>query len=163
MDITSLKSGFWGYKKSSVCEYIAGVNEEFSHKLMDTLKDYDRQIQELNAKISQLEEENAVLRKERDSVTKIMTDAKAYSDDMRARAEAEDKKFRDNNMEYNKRQLHRIDEFGKSIDSILYDVRHLLDSVDKDLSENKLEFQKLKDEIESAEKSAEVNRDYEEL
>lgn len=161
MDITSLKSGFWGYKKSSVCEYIAGVNEEFSHKIMDTLKDHDRQVRELNEKISQLEEENSVLREERDRVTKIITDAKVFSDELRAKSEAEDKKFRDSNMEHNKEQLDRINVFCENIDTIRDSVRRFLYAVDKDLSSNKNELIKLSEGLKELEKSIEVDKENE--
>jgi len=181
MDVTLLKSGFWGYKKSSVCEYIAEMDREFSQRLMNATKENDRLLQELQGKISQfeeengilrrerdrvtrdnehllqelqgkvsqLEEENSTLRKERDSVTRVMVDAKAYSDELRTRSEAEDKKFREKNMRYNQKQFQRIDKFGKEIDDILCDIRRFIDSIDKDISENKLKMNELKDTFES--------------
>ena len=78
MDITELGSSFWGYKKSHVCEYIADMNEQFSKKLMETIKDYDRQIGELHAKITHLEAENSALQKECSNVTQVIVDAKKF-------------------------------------------------------------------------------------
>ena len=101
MNITELKSGFWGYKKSYVCEYIAEMNEKFSQKLMTTIKGYDQQIGELNAKINRLEAENADLKKDCSNVTQVIGDAKKFSDELRAKAEAENKEFRERNKDYN--------------------------------------------------------------
>ena len=151
MDITSLKSGFWGYQKRSVCEYIAKANEEFSSKLMETIKDYDRTIRELNDKISRLEEENAAFREERDRVTKVMTDAKVFSDDLRAKAKAEDKKFRDDNLKYNKDQIRRIDEISEGIDNIRDSIQRLVCSIDGDLSEKQSEVLVFKSKLKSIE------------
>ncbi len=162
MDITMLKSGLWGYKKSSVCEYIARVNEEFSHKLMDAIKDYDGQLGTLNAKIAQLEAENTLLRQERDRISKIMVDAQEFSSELRAKAEAEDKKFRDSNADYNKEQLRRIEEFGSGIDKIRGSIHNLLDSLDKDLAETKTALSALSDGLKGLDSSGEVNNNDEE-
>lgn len=59
MDITSLKSGLWGYKKSCVCEYIAAMGEEYSRKLTDTVRERDAAIDALHQKLAALEAENA--------------------------------------------------------------------------------------------------------
>ena len=133
MDITELKSGFWGYKKNYVCEYIAEMNEQFSKKLMETMKDYDHQIGELNAKINRLEAENSALQKECSNVTQVIVDAKKFSDELRAKAEAEDKEVRDRNMGYNNEQMHRIHTFCMGIDKIHDSMRTLMASIDKDL------------------------------
>ena len=123
MDITELKSGFWGYKKNYVCEYIAEMNEQFSKKLMETMKDYDHQIGELNAKINRLEAENSALQKECSNVTQVIVDAKKFSDELRAKAE----------MDYNNEQMHRIHTFCMGIDKIHDSMRTLMASIDKDL------------------------------
>ena len=133
MGITELKCGFLGYKKNLVCEYIAEMNEQFSKKLMDTISDYDSQISELNAKISLLEAENSTLQKECNNITQVFVDAKKFSDDLKEKAEAEDKKLREQIMGYNNEQLQRINEFSTGIDKIRDSLHSLLLSVDKDL------------------------------
>lgn len=150
MDITELKSSFLGYKKSCVCEYIAEMNEKFSQKLMETIKDYDRQMGELKAKINRLEEENSALQKECSNVTQVIVDAKKFSDELRAKAEAEDKEFRDRNMDYNNEQMHRIYTFCMGIDKIRDSMRTLTASIEKDLEAEK-------------EKLADLNKGLEEL
>ena len=140
MGITELKSGFWGYKKSYVCEYIAEMNEQFSKKLMGTIKDYDRQIEELNAKITHLEAENSALQKECSNVTQVIVDARKFSNELRVKAEAEDKEFRDRNMDYNNEQMRRIHTFCMGIDKIRDSMCTLMASIDKDLESKKEEL-----------------------
>lgn len=155
MDITELKSSFWGYKKSYVCEYIAEMNEQFSKKLMETIKDYDRQIVELNAKINRLEAENSALQKECSNVTQVIVDAKKFSDELRAKAEAEDKEFRDRNMDYNNEQMQRINTFCMGIDKIRDSARTLMASIDKELESKKEELSALKSGLEELAESEE--------
>ena len=61
-----LKSGFFGYSKSSVCEYIARMNEEFSQRL--TAKDNENTSREaeLRAQIASLREENQKLKEKQE-------------------------------------------------------------------------------------------------
>lgn len=155
MDITELKSGLWGYKKSYVCEYIAEMNEKFSQKLMETIKNYDQQIGELNAKINRLEEENSALQKECSNVTQVIVDAKKFSDELRAKSEAEDKEFRDRNMDYNNEQMRRIHTFCMDIDKIRDSVRTLMVSIDKDLESKKEELSDLNNGLEKLTESEE--------
>lgn len=161
MDITELKSGFWGYKKSYVCEYIAGMNEQFSKKLMETIKDYDRQIGELNAKITHLEAENSALQKECSNVTQVIVDAKKFSDELRVKAEAEDKEFRDRNMDYNNEQMQRIHTFCMGIDKIRDSMRTLMASFDKDLESKKEELSALNNGLEKLTRSEESAKSHE--
>lgn len=155
MDITELKSGFWGYKKSYVCEYIAEMNEQFSKKLMETIKYYDRQIEELNVKINRLEAENSALQKECSNITQIIVDAKQFSDELRAKAEAEDKEFRDRNINYNNEQMQRINTYCMGIDKIRDSMRTLMASIDIDLESKKEELSVLNNELEELAESEE--------
>lgn len=160
MDITELKSGFWGYKKSNVCEYIAGINEQFSQKLMETIRDYDRQIAELHAKITHLEEENSSLQRECSRVTSVIADAKKFSDELREKAEAEDKEFRDRNTDYNNEQMQRIYEMCVGIDKIRDSIRSLLASIDQDLDFRKTELSTLSDGLKNLAESDEGVKNY---
>lgn len=137
MDISMLKSSFFGYKKSGVCEYIAEINEEFSRKLIDTVKSHDLKEKELNEKIEKLEAENAVLREDRDRVTMIIADAKRFSDELRSSSEAENQKFREDNEAYNADQRRRIEEYCTDIDRIRNSIYRLLNDFDAELSESK--------------------------
>lgn len=74
VNITELKSGFWGYKKNVVCDYIAHINEEYSEKLTEIEKKYNRQISELQENIAELESENEALKKECENVSPVSTE-----------------------------------------------------------------------------------------
>ena len=67
MTLDHLKKGFWGYKKSSVYEYVTTLEGEFSRKLMER----DAQIRDSEAlyqeRIHQLEEELTTLRQQHEA------------------------------------------------------------------------------------------------
>lgn len=155
MNITSLKSGFWGYKKSNVCEYIAKMNEEFSRKLMTALDENDAMIQELQAKVAQLEEENAAYRSERNRVTEALIDAKTFAANLKIQAAAEDEKSRAQNQAYNKKQRERIREFSSGINDIRNAVHQLLHVIDNDLSKKNNDFFELQDNLRALEETVE--------
>lgn len=148
MDITELKSGFWGYKKNHVCEYIAQMNEHFSQKLVETIRDYDRRTGELQAKIDRLETENSALQKECNHVAQVIVGAKKFTDELKAQAEAEDKELRDRNIDYYNEQMQRMRDFCAGIDGIRDAVRTLLMSIDQDLETKKAELAALDHELE---------------
>lgn len=139
MDITELKSGFCGYKKSYVCEYVAEMNEKFFQKLMTTIKEYDQQIEELNEKINRLDAENSVLQKKCINVTQVIVDANKFSDELRVKAK--DNEFGDRNMDDNYEQMQRIHTLCMGIDKICDSMRPA--SIDKDLESNKRNCQPL--------------------
>ncbi len=155
MNITSLKSGLWGYRKNDVCEYIAKMNEEFSQKLMEALKENDSMIQELQAKVAQLEEENAVYRAERDRVTETLMDAKTFAANLKTQATAENEKFCAQNQAYNEKQRERISEFRSGINEIRDAVHKLLHVIDNDLSKKDIDFSELQDNLQIIEETIE--------
>lgn len=112
------------------------MGEEFSRKLTDTARERDAAIDALNQKIAALEAENAQLRADRDCVTAVMTDAKRFSDTLKAKAEAEDRELRRRNAEYNEEQRRRIDDFRFEIDEVRGSVRRLLDVIERDFAES---------------------------
>ncbi len=135
MDITRLKKGFWGYKKSDVCEYIAKMNEKFSLKMMDTITAHEQAVQEFNKKIARLEQENAAFYAERDRVAEVLTDAKMYAVELKQKANAENAKFLEKNLECAHELQKRIRECSAGIHDVRDSIQQLLDIFGDNLSE----------------------------
>ena len=55
MNLDNLQKGFFGYKKSSVYEYISSMEEEFSERLLEKDEDTKKKEEEYKEKIRQLE------------------------------------------------------------------------------------------------------------
>ena len=103
-----LKSGFFGYSKSSVCEYIARMNEEFSQRL--TAKDNENTSREaeLRAQIASLREENQKLKEKQEEIVGALVDAKSFAAELKAKAEAENQAQRSENTARNAAELSLI-------------------------------------------------------
>lgn len=77
MELNNMKSGLFGFKKSSVYEYIADLNRVCSQKVEDAKKDRQSTISELNAKNTELREKLMCLEGENDVLKREITEKEA--------------------------------------------------------------------------------------
>ncbi len=143
METTTLKSSFFGYSKTSVCEYIARINEEYSKKITDVYAEKDKMQQELRERIAQLEKENEHLRNNHDEVAAILLDAKTFADQLHTKAEAENQKLRAENKARSDAEIARIHTYQKSINVIQNEIRQLLETMDEELTKDAKQLSEL--------------------
>lgn len=74
MEKKLLKSALFGYSKTSVCEYIAAVNEEFSQKLMESAEEHKKEKEEWKERTAALEQELAEYKKVHQDVATIINE-----------------------------------------------------------------------------------------
>lgn len=147
MDTKTLKSGFFGYSKTSVYEYIAKMNEEFSQKLIDAMAENEQTQKELREKLTQLEKENLQLRNAQNDVAAILLDAKGFAAELNAKAEAEDRKMRADNIACRNAELSRIRSYSQNIDAIRRDIRKLLETMDAELTKEDQQLSALEEGV----------------
>lgn len=94
MERKLLKSAFFGYSKTSVCKYIAAVNEEFSQKLLELSEEHKREKTEWMEKTKALENELNEYKKVHQDVTTALLEAQQHASALKQKAEAEDSRFR---------------------------------------------------------------------
>ncbi|MGI5959147.1 MAG: hypothetical protein ACOX60_07020 [Massiliimalia sp.] len=94
MKLDDLKKGFWGYQKSSVYQYIAFVEEEFSMKLMEKDAQLRTNEEQYCKRIRQLEEELQEIRQKYESqkeeemmIASTLLDAQHFAQILRAETE----------------------------------------------------------------------------
>lgn len=146
MDKKAFKNSFWGYSKTSVCEYIARINEEFSRKFLSTIEEHEQIEKELREKIAKMEKENEQLRSRQNEVTAILLDAKSFAAELNDKAEAENRRMTAENTKRRMAELARIRSYGKRIDSIRDEIGNLLQVIDAELSQNRDRISALEDE-----------------
>lgn len=73
MRIEELKTGFWGYKKFSVYQYIADLEKTFSAKLLEKDQESHELLEKERARVHQLEEELHALQEKYDAQEKEQT------------------------------------------------------------------------------------------
>ena len=86
MDKGIIKSAFFGYSKTSVCEYIASKNEEFSRQLIELEKEHKKEKDELKGKIEAAEKEFAEYKKAHGEIANALLEAQQYAASLKQKA-----------------------------------------------------------------------------
>lgn len=94
MRVEELKTGFWGYKKFSVYQYIADLEKSFSAKLLEKDQEGRELLEKERARVHQLEEELHALQQQYDAQQKEQTliaatlvEAQRYAELLKAQSE----------------------------------------------------------------------------
>ena len=95
MELEKLKKGFFGYKKESVYQYIASVEEEFSSKLMEKDEQLKKNEELYLSRIHILEEELKDIKRqyekqkgEQSVVAATLIEAKRFAEQLKKETEA---------------------------------------------------------------------------
>ena len=87
MRMEELQTGFFGYRKESVYQLIASMEENFSSKLMEKDAQHTKAMQDAQIKIAELETELRTVRaehlssrKDQDMISDTLLDAQAHPD-----------------------------------------------------------------------------------
>lgn len=153
MNLDNLQKGFFGYKKSSVYEYISSMEEEFSERLLEKDGDAKKKEEEYKEKIRQLESELQDVRKQLDGCKKeqmmigdTLMDAKRYAEELKKKAYEEEEKERrkweqavaQNNLE--------LDNYQKKISEVREHLIKTLQNMDEKAAELGTQIQEIKEE-----------------
>lgn len=128
-------SAFFGYSKTSVCEYIASMNEEFSRQLMELENENKKEKAELKARINTLEKELNEKKKSHGEIADALLDAQQYAAIIKQKAEAENKKLIAENQKLQKEQSERLELYKAAIDKLRKELAVFSADTDKKLLE----------------------------
>ena len=76
MDKGIIKSAFFGYSKTSVCEYIADMNEKFSHQILELENEHRKEKEELKGRLEATEKELNEYKKAHGDIANALLEAK---------------------------------------------------------------------------------------
>lgn len=133
METKLLKNALFGFSKTSVCEYIATANEEFSKKMLLALDEHEKEKAALNEKIALLEAELEEFRKAQSDISAALLDAQRYAAQLRQQADEEDQRVRTEQAEQRAAQILRLESYKSSIDELRRDLSVFADSADHKL------------------------------
>lgn len=122
MRLDELKKGFWGYKKESVYQYIAAMEDKAARKLAQQQEQAEKEADKAQKRICELEEALKILREENKAlyqdqihISETLMEAQKYSRKMNEetarRAEEANKEME------TAFQVHRdrLEEYGKKV------------------------------------------------
>lgn len=133
LTINSLPTSVFGYKKSSVCEYIAQINEEFSHSVLEKDQYYSQQIKALQEKIEQLENENLKMKERQMDISRAIMDAHNVSEQVIASAENKAAKIKEKSAVFRNEEVNRLRDCQESIEKFKNSFRQLFEQINSDL------------------------------
>ena len=138
MKLDQLKKGFWGYKKASVYEYIALMEEEFSTKLLKKDEEYKENEEKYIERIRLLEDElkkvNQELenqKKEQMTISSTLMEATKYAEVLRKEAKETAKKERiqwEKELSESKNELNRYHKHVSNLREELCSILHKMEN-----------------------------------
>lgn len=95
MKTDELKTGFWGYKKFSVYQYIHSLEEQFSAQLLEKDRESRAALEQAQQRVLQLEQEVTDLRQQLESrqneqmlIASTLMEAQRYAEQLRQESDA---------------------------------------------------------------------------
>ncbi len=153
MRLDELKKGFWGYKKESVYQYIAAMEDEAARKLVQQQEQAEKEADKAQKRICELEEalkifreENKALYQDQIHISETLMEAQKYSRKMNEetarRAEEANKEME------TAFQVHRdrLEEYGKKVGKLGRVLRELLEDMEAETEHMEEEIGKVKEQ-----------------
>ena len=153
MNLDQLKKGFFGYKKTSVYEYISSLEEEFSNKLLekDSLNQKKEEeqlskIQKLESELKETKQQLDTLRSEQMMIGSTLMEAKRYAERLKIEAEEEKEKAHQQ-LEHDLAQSREeLEHYHAQINTLKEAFANLLHDMDKNVKKLDIQVQTLKEE-----------------
>lgn len=122
-----LKTSLFGFSKTSICEYIAKVNDEFNTRLKETEDAHQKKKEALERRIAELTAELDRYHQMYSDISAPILDARKYADAIRSQADSEYKMAKDALEELisaRTKAVHVLDEdieiLKKELESFVY-------------------------------------------
>ena len=135
MDKGIIKSAFFGYSKTSVCGYIASINEEFSRQLLELEKEHKKEKEELKGKLDAAEKELDEYKKAHGDIANALLEAQQYAAALKQRAEADNERLIAENKSRHKEQTERLALYAASIDWLRSELSAFTADTDRRLAD----------------------------
>lgn len=150
MDMGIIKSAFFGYSKTSVCEYIASMNEEFSRQLLELEKENKKEREELKGRLEATEKELDEYKKAHGDIANALLEAKQYAASLKQKAEEENERLVAENKRLHKEQSERLALYAAAVDRIRSDLSVFTADTDKRLADYCSQAENIEKEFEEA-------------
>lgn len=118
MDKEIIKSAFFGYSKTSVCEYIADMNEKFSHQILELENEHRKEKEELKGRLEVTEKELDEYKKAHGDIANALLEAKQYAASLKQKAEEENEQLAAENKRLHKEQSERLALYAAAVDKL---------------------------------------------
>lgn len=132
-----LKTGFWGYKKFSVYQYITALEQEFSAKLLAQSEEHRNLLEQERQRVQQLEEELRTLRQQYEAyrseqmlIANTLVEAQRYAEMLKAESEERKQEAAQQLEKEVARQNQELERHAANLNRLREQVRSLLQDMD---------------------------------
>ena len=151
MKTEALKTGFWGYKKFSVCQYITAMEQEFSAKLLEqdeesrALLEQERQrSQALEEELNALREQYEAQRSEQLLIANTLVEAQRYAETLKAESEARAQEAEQRLQEELAKREQELEQYTERLNQLRELFRSMLQEMDGSAEHLLLQLQDIK-------------------
>ncbi len=152
MELEMLKKGFFGYKKESVYQYIASVEDEFSTKLLEKDEQIKKNEEMYLERIHKLEEEleNTKQRLETQQndktiIASAILDAKRFAEKLKIETEEEENKARKHLEDELDKKNEELKKYQEQIAGVRKMLRSILNTADEQLKNTEKKIDNIKE------------------
>lgn len=145
-----MKTGFWGYKKFSVYQYINTLEEQYSAQLMEKEREGREALAQSQQRVQQLEAELADLRQklerrqnEQDLISSTLLDAQRYAQQLRAEADEQAREAQQQMDSALKQRDQILARYDDQLSRLREQFASMLKSMDDSAREISLEVEEL--------------------
>lgn len=130
---TLFKTKLFGYSKSSVCEYLAQINDDFSQRLRDITAQHQKDKDELKARITSLESDLARYQNAFGSLEEALLDAHQHAAHLKQKSEEDARRIHAENIVKAAEQEKRLILYQTAIDDLRRRLTALAQETDQAL------------------------------
>lgn len=138
MKTEDLKTGFWGYKKFSVYQYITELEEDFSEKLLAKDEAYREELERERQRVQRLESELADLRgaydeqrQEQKLIADTLVEARRYAEQLKEETERQEQMLRRQLQEAFEGRSREIERYGGKVRQLREQLTAILQDMDR--------------------------------
>lgn len=138
MKTEELKTGFWGFKKYSVYQYITGLEEQFSAKLLEKDAEDRALLERERERVRELESELASLRRrqeehsaEQQLISGALVEAQRHAEALRSQSEAKEQQARRELMDEAEQRRRELERYDLRLQQLREQLRSMLREMDQ--------------------------------
>ena len=150
MRLEELKQGLWGYKKDAVFQYISQLEDAFSQKMTERDAQVERIIQQDQARIRDLEQENRMLMEDlarlkdrKEQISQAILDARSSAEELRAESLAQEEAARETIRKTLERELAELSVYREKVAALREVIKTAMAGLEQEAEEMERQVEEL--------------------
>ncbi len=150
MRLEELKQGLWGYKKDAVFQYISQLEDAFSQKMTERDAQVERIIQQDQARIRDLEQENRMLKEDlarlkdrKEQISQAILDARSSAEELRAESLAQEEAARETIRKTLERELAELSVYREKVAALREVIKTAMAGLEQEAEEMERQVEEL--------------------